>query len=70
MCLGLVLKGRRQCCLEKYSAEMYMRMEQVDEVSVGMSLSFHLLVFLISSMLNTLVHFLLKTGNKSASEKM
>lgn len=60
-----------QYCLEKYSAEMlHMRMEQVDEVSVGMSLSFHLLVFLISSMLNTLVRFLLKTENKSAPEKM
>lgn len=49
---------------------VHVRMEQVDEVSVGMSLSFHLLVFLISSVLTTLVPFLLKTSNKSASEKM
>lgn len=41
----------------------HIRMEQVGEVSLGMSLSFHLLVFLISSMLTTLVPFLLKIGN-------
>lgn len=48
---------------------LHMRMEWVDEVSVGISLCFHLLVLLISFMLNTLVPFLLKTDNKSASEK-
>lgn len=48
---------------------LHMRMKWVDEVSVGISLCFHLLVLLISSMLNTPVPFLLKTGKKSASEK-
>lgn len=49
---------------KRYTAQMlHMRMEWVDEVSVGI-LCFHLLVLLISSMLSTLIPFLLKTDNK------
>lgn len=49
---------------------LHVRMKWVDEVSVGISLCLLLLVLLISSMLNTLVPFLLKNDDKSASQNV
>lgn len=48
---------------------LHLRMEWVDEVSVGIPLCFRLPVLFISSVLHTLVPFLLKTDNKCAAEK-
>lgn len=49
---------------------LHVRMKWVDEASVGISLCLLLLVLLISSMLNTLVPFLLKTDFSKRSHNV